>query len=402
MTKKLYYEDVYLREFDATVTSIEERDGKFYVTLDQTAFYPEGGGQPSDVGTLGGVEVEHVFEEGGAILHVLTGRPEGTLVHGEMDWGLRLNMMQQHLGEHILSGVLLRNLDARAVSVHFGESASTVDIDRHLDQSQLDEAEDAANEVVYGNMAVEILYPDTSEIERLSRRKIPNTSERIRIVKVGDVDYVPCCGTHPMTTGEVGPIKIFGGESHKGGMRITFACGRTAMRKYRSVWRNAVTMQGLLSTDEADLPERVAKLMSDLRDFKRERQALLGRIAAADALRLLDEAEKVGEYRVVCRVFDSAGPEELRCLFSRLTEDESVVALLAAPAPGGASLVFGCNKSEKAVDIRTAFSPAIGIIGGKGGGNRIQAQGSGPAADRLAEAMESAKSAIVKAIEGLR
>lgn len=394
MTRKLYYERPYQREFEAFVLRQEKRDGKYHVVLDQTVFYPHGGGQPCDLGTLNGIPVEDVYGQGEEIVHVIAKPlPEG-MVHGEIDWNRRFELMQQHLGQHILSAVLVRDYGLNTVGLRLERDQLSIDLDGYINDDKIALAEAAANEIIYQNIPVETLFPALEEIRRHSKRPIPETSGRIRIVKIGDLDYTPCCGLQNKVTGEVGIIKVQSHGTHKSGTRIHFLCGGPAMRWMAVMCKNHVQMQRVLGCTEQDIVGRVYKQHQELQAYKARNASLLKRLAAADAKRLIDAAPIISGVSIVSHVLPDTSLEEMKMLYAELTKDKGVVALLGGATQDGAYLMFGCHKAEKKMDVREAFKCALAIIEGKGGGGASYAQGFGVDNSKLQMAIHSANEVL--------
>lgn len=189
MTQKLYYDALYQKEFDADIVRQDIRNGKACVVLDKTLFYPGGGGQPCDLGILNDHPVEDVSEQNGEIVHVLGEPLPGGKVHGEIDWQRRFELMQQHLGQHILSAVFVRDYGLNTIALRLEQDALYIDLDGYVKEEKAALAETAANEIIYENIPVDVLFPDMEEIRRNSKRAIPHTDEAIRIVKIGELDY---------------------------------------------------------------------------------------------------------------------------------------------------------------------------------------------------------------------
>ena len=406
MTRKLYYEDTYRRRFDATVEAFEQIDGRWHVRLDTTAFYPEGGGQPSDQGHIGGAFVEYVYEKRGEVWHVADSAfIVGQKVSCTINWGRRFHFMQQHLGQHILSAIFQRDFGAATVSVHFGVEMSTLDLDIPLTAAQAAEAELMANDVVFKNMAIETLYPspeELAEMSEISRRKILETNAPIRMVTIGDIDLTACCGTHCRATGEVGFIKLYRQESYKGGVRIGFACGGAAFTKYRQLYSDLSRMQRILSVAEGDIADRVEKLYEENIGLKRERQSMMNRILETEADKMIVEALQVGDYKIVAEMMFATTQEDLRGLFYQLTQRSGVVAILGGMVPDGAALMFGTHKADKLVDVRDVFQQSLEFIDGRGGGSAVSCQGLGTDASRLGEVVEAASQVLAQELYAIQ
>ena len=230
-TRKLYYEDCHLRSFSATVTGCEKTDQGYAVTLDATAFYPEGGGEAPDIGTLGGVNVLDVQEEDGQILHLCDGPLAiGETVDGEIDWARRFDLMQQHTGEHIVSGLLYDKFGYMNTGFHVGTDVMEVDFDGPVSPEALAEIELKANQAVWANIPLECWIPSPEELPTIFYRTKRALPWPVRIVRVPRYDSCACCGVHVKHTGEVGLIKILSCTPLRGGVRLEMVCGGRAYR----------------------------------------------------------------------------------------------------------------------------------------------------------------------------
>ena len=224
MTDRLYDLDPYLKEFTARVVRATGKG----VVLDRTAFYPAGGGQPCDLGTLNGIEVTDVIEEGEDVVHAVARPIEGE-VRGVIDWDRRRDHMQQHHGQHLLSEAFVRVAQAQTASFHLGRQGCSIDLDKAVAPLDVERAETLANMVIYENRPVKAGVYTPEEAKGLALRKPPPAQERIRVVTVNEFDAQACCGTHPRSTGEVGVICVTGVERQKGGVRVHFSCGYRAL-----------------------------------------------------------------------------------------------------------------------------------------------------------------------------
>lgn len=229
-TRKLYYEDCHRYTFSARVTGCREASGGWRVTLDETAFYPEGGGQACDIGTLGGARVTAVREEAGEIVHLCSAPLRvGETVNGKIDAARRFDLMQQHSGEHIVSGIVFRKYGYHNVGFHVGADAMTIDFDGRIGADELPALEAEANRAVWRNLAVRCFYPAPDELERLSYRSKKALAPPVRIVEIAGVDMCACCGVHVAQTGEIGLIKLLGAVKFHAGTRMELLCGGRAL-----------------------------------------------------------------------------------------------------------------------------------------------------------------------------
>jgi len=397
MTKKLYYESIYHTEFDATVLRVEKRDSQFHVILDQTLFYPEGGGQPCDIGWLNDIPVECVFERNSEIFHVININLTVSTVHGKVDWEHRFELMQQHLGQHVISAVFVRNFSANTIGLRISRDMAYIDLDCYVGENQVECAETISNDIIYQNQSVQVLYPSIEEIQRNTKRKIPETSEAIRIIKIDGLDYTPCCGTHPNTTGEVGIIKVKKTDTHKRGTRIHFICGRPAFHWISGICRNMACLQHELNCGENDLVTRVLKQRDNIRELKK--QAFSSNISECAALDLIKNAPHSGNIAIVAHILEDTTQETMKQFFSLIVRHRGVALLLGGKTSSGAFLMFGCSKDEKRIDVRDAFKSAITLINGKGGGSATYAQGFSKDSTELSKAIDAAYEIVRKNFE---
>ena len=252
-TEKLYYQDPYLTAFTARVLSCEKSKSGWAVVLDRTAFYPEGGGQPADHGSLGAVQVTDVHETKGVIFHTCDGPMEiGTQVAGAVDWPRRFDHMQQHSGEHILSGLLCSLYHCDNVGFHLGADTVTIDYNAELTWEQVMAAEKAANEVIWQDTPVDITFPAPDALARLNYRSKKALTGQVRIVAFPGADCCACCGTHVRRAGEVGIIKVLSCQKFREGVRLEILCGSRAYRYLSQVYDQDRAVAQLLSVKPQD------------------------------------------------------------------------------------------------------------------------------------------------------
>ena len=379
MTKKLFENNSLLQSCTATVLSCLEAKEGFLVELDQTVFFPEGGGQLSDRGTLGGVAVTHVSEKEGHIYHHCTAAlPVGEQVEAKLNWQLRLDRMQQHLGEHLLSYACWRLFQANNVGFHMNEDTVTIDLDKELTQEQLLKAELYTNEIIWENRPVTISYLDSSEAAKLQgqMRKFNNKLTGIlRLVAVENADICTCCGTHPPFTGMVGTVKLIRWEKHKQGQRLEFLCGRRALL-------DADKKNGLVLQAAASLSAKPEQLVERLEKLKEESQIQLndlrGKLAALQGKLLLQQAatapvNKDG-VKIVSLALENADGKDLKALLPVAMELENSLVLLLGIMPERISYVAVLGKNT-AADCRQAMKALNEAFRGRGGGKVECAQG---------------------------
>ncbi len=266
MTEKLYEQNSMLKSCCSSVVACSESDGKYLVELDKTVFFPEGGGQLSDRGKLDDVAVTYVFEKNSHIYHVCDKEFNvGQQVTAQLDWEVRLDRMQQHLGEHLLSYAVWKLYQANNVGFHMNENMVTIDLDKELTQEELLQAEKLTNSIIWENRPVHISYVDSTEAAAMPMRKINhNLTGMLRIVAVEDADICTCCGTHPPFTGMIGCVKVIRSEKHKQGVRVEFACGQRAIADYQA--KNKVLLQAAadLSAKPLEVYDKIQKLKEEM------------------------------------------------------------------------------------------------------------------------------------------
>ena len=388
MTSRLYYDDAFLREFDATVIRAEQRGEQTLVWLDRTAFYPTSGGQPFDVGTLGGSPVVDVQEdESGDVAHVIRGgAPEmGTALHGTIDWSRRFDHMQQHTGQHLLSAAIEHAFGARTISFHLGSTTCTIDLDRELSPQQIAKAEGDANATVWQDVPVVTRYVSEEDAKRLPLRKERVRTGTLRLVEIEGMDLSACGGTHVARTGMIGQIVIGSWERFKGGQRIEFLCGRRALSRFQELRDMSASSIRLLSVLPAELPAAIERMQGELKEQRRAFSTAQQELAKHEGAALSASAEDHGRGRAVFRIVEG---DALR-LKALATGAVAAAAAGAAPTVAASPLLVVLVSSTTpalAVAARTADGSIschelIGALakqfGGRGGGKPDLAQCGG-------------------------
>ncbi|HSK10710.1 MAG TPA: DHHA1 domain-containing protein [Vicinamibacterales bacterium] len=389
-TERLYYLDPALTEFEATVASATRVGDRAAVTLDRTAFYPTSGGQPFDTGSLGEARVIEVVEdEAGEVLHVLDRPiPVGEAVRGRIDRARRLDHMQQHTGQHILSSALDRLARARTVGFHLGADVSTVDLDVPIPAGAIAAAEDDANRVVWEDRAVSIRLVSDAEAAVLPLRKETGRTGTLRVIEVEGYDCSACGGTHVTRTGSVGMIAVLSAERLRGGVRLEFVCGRRALRQMRT-YRDAVAgCIRSVSVAPSDLPAAVERLQAEAKEQRKVARDLQERLAVHEAREVAEQAEPLSDgTRQVVRVVETADQNVLKAMALAVCARPGYrVALFSSTAP---HLVVVARSKEVSADAAAVLKSLFATFGGRGGGRPDLAQGgglNGPADALLAHA----------------
>lgn len=368
MTEKLYYQNSKLYTFTATVLSCEEKGEQFLCVLDKTAFFPEGGGQKADSGTLDEVNVLDVQEKNGVITH-MTDKPltVGASVHGALNEEQRFRRMQNHTGEHVFSGVVHAAYGYTNVGFHMAEDCMTVDFDGVLNADQLKEIEDECNRVITNNVAVNCIFPTPEELESLDYRSKLELTQDVRLVEIEGIDLCACCAPHVESTGEVGLLKVLDCMPHRGGTRITLICGLDAFEHLRTHYNCNRKVSALLSARAVETPQGVEKLQEDIVSLKREITALQTKINRL----LANGLEQTDGCAVI--FMEDAKTDEMRSLCNLcLPKCGQMMCVCSGNDENGYAYIIGSqtvNLREKSKEINTALN-------GRGGGQPTMIQGS--------------------------
>lgn len=376
MTERLYYSDGYLRGFRARVV---ERSGDL-VYLDRTAFYPASGGQPCDTGTIAGVAVTDVFEDGERIAHRVAAPVAGDSVACRIDWERRFDHMQQHSGQHLLSAVFAALHGARTAGIHLGADSATIDLEGPaLDAPALRAAEERANAVVFENRAVTISFEDAAAAEGL--RKPAARAGAIRVVAIEGLDRSACGGTHVRATGEIGPILLRRTERVRGALRVEFLCGGRAVRRARADYSALTAVAQVFSAAPDDAPAMVAAQMEALRAAEKQRAAAANEVAACRGRELYDRTPPGADgLRRVTERLAAGALEERHALAQSFTAREKAVYLAVVESPPSVLLAVS---ADAGIDAGRQLKAALAAAGGRGGGSARMAQGSVPDAASL-------------------
>ena len=383
-THKYYEADAYRREADAVILAAEpDGRGGGKLALDGTVFYPEGGGQPADHGTLtlpdgARLTVTDVHEQGGVIWHRVDALPDtaapGTAVTGRIDWAWRFDKMQQHTGEHILSGILHQMFGAENVGFHIGSDAVRMDTSVPISAEGLREAELAANRIVWQNVPVLITYPTREELARMTYRSKKEIEGQVRIVTIPGADVCACCGTHTAATGAVGQIKILAAENYKGGVRLSIVCGERALLAAQAMRQRQADIGALLSAKPSETAHAVHRVYDEYTALKFAHFGLCSELFDALAAQVAPGADAI-------RIVPGLDPDGLHRLAARLSEATTgLCAALTANEKG-----TGYCLAQAGGDVRALTKALNTALNGRGGGKPGICQGSCAAAPEQVE-----------------
>ena len=365
-TRKLYYENSLLRSFTATVTGCRETPKGFAITLDATAFYPEGGGQAADTGTLEGIPVLDVREADGQIVHLCAAPlTPGTTVTGILDWQGRFDRMQQHTGEHIVSGIVHRLFGYHNVGFHMGSDVITIDFDGPVPADALAEIEREANEKVWENVPVRCWYPSPEELPTVGYRSKKEIPWPVRIVSIPGADDCACCGTHVPYTGQIGLVKLFSCVKFHQGVRIEMACGRRALELLSKGWEQNRQVSQAFSAKVLETGEAARKMKEQLAQEKYHAASLQKQLFTRMA------GECAGRGDVLC-MLDGLAPAQLRELAEAIGTVCGGVAAVLTPAEEGFSVCLARPGS----DVKALGREMADSLCGRGGGKPGFFQGS--------------------------
>ena len=365
-TQKLYYEDPFLREFTAAVISCEEAKGGYLVTLDRTAFYPEGGGQPYDTGTLGEAGVLEVHEKNGVITH-LCDRPlaVGAAVAGKIDWARRFDHMQQHSGEHICSGLICARFRCDNVGFHMGADSVTIDFNADISWEELMEIEEAANRYICEDHAIDIHIYRGAALDAVEYRSKKPLEGDVRIVAFPGADCCACCGTHVARSGQVGLVKFLSVQKFREGVRIELLCGDRARRYLSACWEQSLRVGQALSVKPVASAAAVERLLSEL-------GALKLRCARLEESAFAQTAAQYAGRGDVLLFEDELSGDGLRKLCDAVANACGGRCAVFAGSDGAYKYAVGCVGG----DLRELTKRMNAALSGRGGGKPNFVQGS--------------------------
>ncbi len=365
-TERLYYFDSYLKNFKAVVISCEETDKGYKVILDKTAFFPEGGGQKPDTGFIGEARVTDVQEIDGDIFHYVDREMNiNTEYECSLDWEQRFLRMQNHSGEHIVSGVVHSLFGYDNVGFHMEEDYVTVDFSGELTREQLNEVEEKTNRYIYDNIEIECFFPNDAEIEKLDYRSKLDLKDGVRLVRIGEADLCACCAPHVKRTGEIGVVKILDFMRHRGGVRIVMKSGLKALMDYREKYESVYDVSVMLSAKQYEIASFVEKKLTEIEAMHRKYTDFKMQIAESDKENLA--------YFGDCAIFISGfyDADMMRELANYGMEQKELCVIFSGNDDAGYSYVAGSLK----LDLNKFAKSFNSALNGRGGGRGTMTQG---------------------------
>ena len=366
---KLYYDSAYIKEFEAQVLSCQEGKKGWEITLSATAFYPEGGGQPADTGLLGNVRVTDVHEKDGQVVHYTDGPlPVGEMVRGVIDWDRRFQHMQEHSGEHLVSGLIHQRFGYDNVGFHMGTDEVTIDFNGVLEWGDLMAIEEKANGMIWENLEISAVYPEKDELDAMEYRSKKELTGAVRIVSIPGGDVCACCGTHVERTGEIGLVKFLSMIHYKGGVRISLLCGKRAVEDYERKRDQVQKISVLLSARPGEISRAVEKLKDEEAKLQEKLVAAYDKLIASE---VRDIKEGDGDIFILEPDFEAI---QLRHLVNRLLEEKKGKTVLALGGAAEGSFLYVLGSRDG--DMRRLSRELNGLLNGRGGGSAQMAQGT--------------------------
>ena len=377
--EKLFYVDSYIKNFTAEIEEVNEIDSKYHILLDKTAFFPGGGGQYCDLGTIDNIRVLDVYEEKDKIYHVLEKKPNRIhKVKCEIDWDRREYGMQHHFGQHVISACFNNEYKARTVGFHLGQDVSTVDIEGFFKEEDILKIENMCNEIIRENIGVEFLNINKKEAKKLKiKEDLSKLSNDIRVVKIGDIDINLCCGVHVKNTLDLRVIKIKKFEKYKKATRIEFLCGTKAIEDMlkRDNYLNKICK--LLSSNEEDAYKGIENLNNKLNEVNKENRRLEDVISNYEIKEMIENAESINNMNIIVKTYENKSMNYINKIANKISEKDNNIGLFALVNNEKLNVLFTCSKNLVNLDMNLLLKDAIKLVDGKGGGSKILAQGGG-------------------------
>ncbi|MCY6484156.1 alanine--tRNA ligase-related protein [Clostridium aestuarii] len=369
MTEKLYYIEPYLKECEAEIVDVIKEEQKILVVLNKTPFYPEGGGQPSDTGSINGVKVIYVYEKNNIIYHQIEKELKCGKAICSVDFERRFDFIQQHSGEHLLSGVIHKLYKGNNKGFHMGEDYVTIDIDIYpFTDTMIEEIEREVNRYIYVNEPFVTYIVDKEGLNKTSSRKKIDVEGDIRIVEAKDMDCCPCCGTHVLRTGEIGIIKILKVEKYKGMSRMYLKCGKRAYEDFKVKHEIISTLSKKFSTDENHLIKNVNKQSEEIFNLKRQLNDLKIKLAQEEAIKLINDSNE----SFIFKSYENKSFEEVKDIGEAISKNPYICILTSLKDKN----ILFINNSNIKISCGKVFKEHIREFNGKGGGKDKTAQGA--------------------------
>ncbi|MFT8322178.1 MAG: DHHA1 domain-containing protein [Bacillus sp. (in: firmicutes)] len=388
MSEKIYYNSPYTKKWSTKITELWEDEEKIYVTLEKTNFYPEGGGQPCDKGTIEGIKVIDVQLIQTKVVHQLEKPPSKTEVDCIIDWQVRFDHMQQHTGQHLLSAVLYDLYAIPTTSFHLGKDHTTIDLKiEDLHKHQLVEMEQKCNALINENKKISTYFVTNKELKNIPLRKLPSVSEPIRIVEMEEIDFSACAGTHVKSTGELGLLKLIKTEKHRGQIRLFFLVGNRAMKDYQLSQQILDQLSDLFQTNKQLLMDRIQKQEEEKKQLTKE----MDKLKAENSKFLLDSIMSNQNSPLIRKSFTNKPLKDLQQTAKEIVKEQKYIVLFSSTLERKALLMHSGNYNFSCGDC---FKQFLQAFNGKGGGNKTQAQAIFSSQEDLNDFLEKVQTEI--------
>ena len=377
MTNKLYLDNPYLREIDSRIVDKTYKDGKYYIKLSRTIFYPHlSGGQPGDKGSINGVEVLEVYEEDQEIIHVVRENIQSDKVTLSIDWENRLDNMQQHTGQHLLSASFYKLYSGETIGFHLGHDYVYIDVTLpDISDDEMEKVEIYANRIISSNFDIKSYFVEKNEIENIPVRKQPSVNSSIRIVEIDNIDFSPCAGTHLRNTGEIGLIKIRRWEKYKGNIRVEFVCGIRALFDYRWKSKFIKDIGILLSSKDLDVYNKVKALYDQKETLEKDNRSLREKLLKYTAEELLRDSILFNETIFIHKIFDDIDLKEINSMSIYLNNNFDLVQIYGTISENIGQFLVNISKDYN-INLKNIFKEISGEFEIKGGGSPSTIQGA--------------------------
>ncbi|QKE72552.1 alanyl-tRNA editing protein [Arthrobacter citreus] len=392
MANKLYYEQPTLKNWMTKITEIKEVDSLFHIKLEDSAFYPEGGGQPSDFGTIDGIEIVELLEDHEEVIHVLKEKPTKLEVNCEINWDRRIDHMQHHSGQHILSATIIKLFDIPTVSFHLGKETVTIDLDTpSLSADQLTKIERAVYEKILANDEIKTYFVNKDELNSLQLRKLPKVEENIRIVEILHTDLSACCGTHVKQTGEIGLIKLIKTEKVRQTTRLHFKCGFRALEEIQKTSKTITNINQLLNSHSEILVDKVEQTINELKEAQKEIEKMKATIFESISNELLLSATN----DIVIKSFTEESVKDLQILAKAIQAKKPSLLVFSSEKENKLLVI---NQLKNEIHCGELIKNLLKQVEGKGGGGAQQAQATFETSIQLNEAENLLKSTLYQQV----
>ena len=379
MTEKIYLENPYLRRINGRIVEKIYMNNKYYIKTNKTIFYPNlAGGQPGDKGTINGVQVLDTYEDGDDIVHVVKENIHSDKVELSIDWNNRLDYMQQHSGQHLLSSVFYKLHNGETIGFYIGKEYVYIDVDiPEISEDEIEKIEQFANRIIYSNFLIKCYTIEKNKMDKLPIRKEPPINSNIRIVEIDSIDFSPCCGTHLRSTGELGIIKIRKVEKYKGNIRVEFVCGNRALKDY--TWKNKYIREisNLLSSKDKDVYNKVKKLYVQKEELEKKNRSLKEELYKYKGEELLKESKSINGIHHILKKFSNIEFNELNHIVSYLNSIENIVTVFGIDGIKTSQFIISRSNNLN-MDMKNIFKELSKKMDLKGGGSSQTVQGGCP------------------------